>query len=470
MPDTFRERVSRLEDSTTALRLAPYFQDWRGESVDPGLVREIIGAARRLGANPAHLLAIIEHESGFNPKAQFGDTLGKKPLNAKAAQGILQFTPTTLKSLGTTPAAVRAMSAVQQVKLVEKYLRARARERLDGGDLDTFGKVALATFYPMYMGKAEDTLFPARVTESNPGIRTPADYLDLVTGDLPMEDLERIGRGSERVGEMASPPAGTVEERILDLLQQRVNITAQQLKKVGVQANSIRVILQEFTAAGVPLPITLAAIANAFVESKLDPNAVTTYPVWSFGSASEAAAARPKVPASGKTPEDSRGLFMLNIRGAGKGMSDAARHDPATNARRILDEYNGPWGDGGKGLSKDRGDGGLRAAYAAGAPIERLAYLWARDIERPADVEIAEGSTRRINQTAFLGPFAQLVNIEQGARRVASEVQKEAIRETKEAMRKTKEVLKTGVGLGTVGAVLFGGALLLWLASRMSKR
>lgn len=445
--DPFRDRLEMLENSTTALRLAPHFQDWRGGPPDPSTVQALVGAARRIGANPAHLLAVVQHESRFNPKAQYGDIQGRRPFDPTKPQGLLQFTAATAKGLGTTPQAIRSMGVEQQVKLVEKFLRARARERLDGGDLDTLGKVAMATFYPAYMGKNVDTVFPARVQESNPGIRTPADYLALL-GDA--KELTQLGEESEMgsLGEIQNPPppTGSLPE-ILALLHQRINITAQQRGHLETQARSIQIILREFASAGVPLAITLAALANAFVESKLDPNAMAYYPVWSFTNASAAVAAPPKAARPGGVVEDSRGLFQLNIKGAGKGMSAAARHDPVQNTRRILEEYKSSWGDG------------LRAAHAAGAPVDRLAYLWAKDIERPAAVDAQRVTT----QNAFLGPFVGIANLGQGAKRVTQYVEqgvKQGVEHAREAAG------KAAGGLGAMAVLMFGGALLLWFTQR----
>lgn len=454
-PDpTFRERVSLLKDSTIAIRLAPYFQDWTGSSPDPQVLRGLIGVARRVGANPAHLLVVVEHESQFNPQAQFGDVGGSTKFNPRAAQGLLQFTSATAKGLGTTPEAIHKMTGLQQVKLVEKYLVARSRERLGGGPLDSLDKVALATFYPAYMGKDPDTLFPARVEEGNPGIRTPADYIRLVTGDLPMAELERIGDGGggEQLGEVASPAPVLDTPGILSLLQNAdINYTAKKLGRVETQANSLRVILREFNAAGVPLGITLAAMANAFVESKLDPNIVAGHRPWAFSTVEEAVSAPLKVLSPGKPPEDSRGLFQLNARGAGKGMTAAARHDPTQNTLKILQEYSGSFGDA------------LRKEHAAGASVQRLAYLWAHDIERPDPSHLTEGSSRLVTQKDFLGPFATLVNLGQAAKR-AEQAAEKMIEVPKKVLESVKPVVVGGFGVAS--AVIFGGALLFWLRSR----
>lgn len=114
-----------------------------------------------------------------------------------------------------------------------------------------------------------------------------------------------------------------------------------------------------------PPEVIAAALVNAVAESGLNPNAVGD---------------------SGA----SVGLFQLHERGAGKGMSVAARKDPVTNTKRIAEEY-------------DRYGGSIRAAYAAGERnVGKLAGMWSTYIERPADK--AGEATRRAARAAKMFP------------------------------------------------------------------
>lgn len=72
----------------------------------------------------------------------------------------------------------------------------------------------------------------------------------------------------------------------------------------------VRIIFEEFRKAGFHRGVALAAVANAWAESSLNPNAV--------GDAGK-----------------SVGLFQLHEAGVGHGMSVEARRDPATNARTM---------------------------------------------------------------------------------------------------------------------------------------
>lgn len=114
------------------------------------------------------------------------------------------------------------------------------------------------------------------------------------------------------------------------------------------QRDIAALIEREFYAAGFSLRMAAAAIANAWHESGLNPNAV--------GDAGQ-----------------SVGLFQLYSKGAGAGMSVEARKDPATNTRRIIE------------VVKGGGAVPLRQAEAAGADAAELARLFCIYVERPAD-------------------------------------------------------------------------------------
>lgn len=93
-------------------------------------VKEI---ARRLNCDYKDLLGVMQSESSLNPQA----------VNEKTgATGLIQFMPAIAKSLGTTTAQLKNMSAVAQLDYVEKYLQQTKRqagfgqmEPLTGGQL-----------------------------------------------------------------------------------------------------------------------------------------------------------------------------------------------------------------------------------------------------------------------------------------------------------------------------------------------
>ena len=81
----------------------------------PNFWIELQAIAKRLKTEPAWLLNVMANESLFNPTARNG-------LSGQTATGLLQFIESTAQSMGTTTGAIRRMSPVEQLRMVEKYL------------------------------------------------------------------------------------------------------------------------------------------------------------------------------------------------------------------------------------------------------------------------------------------------------------------------------------------------------------
>lgn len=116
----------------------------------------------------------------------------------------------------------------------------------------------------------------------------------------------------------------------------------------GDKLQNARIIEREFTASGFEPPVVAAAIINAIAESGLRNDA--------------------KSPA----PEDSVGLFQLNARGGGRGMSTADRMDPVKNTRRIIEEAKAARGF-------------MSMVNAGEKDVKKLAAAFSTYVERPAD-------------------------------------------------------------------------------------
>jgi len=114
----------------------------------------------------------------------------------------------------------------------------------------------------------------------------------------------------------------------------------------GRRANA-KMIVEMFNAEGLSKEIALAAVANAQTESQLSNKAVGD-----GGS--------------------SVGLFQLRDVGAGQGMTEEERMEPAKNIARIIQ------------IVKSADGQALLAAQKAGASVPELAEIFSRDIERPA--------------------------------------------------------------------------------------
>ena len=99
----------------------------------PNFWVELQAIAKRIETEPAWLLNVMASESLFDPKARNG-------LPGQTASGLLQFIESTAQSLGTTTEAIRRMSPVEQLRLVEKYLTPFR------GRLNSLADVYLAVF------------------------------------------------------------------------------------------------------------------------------------------------------------------------------------------------------------------------------------------------------------------------------------------------------------------------------------
>jgi hypothetical protein len=99
----------------------------------PGFLGELQTVAGRLKTDPAWLLNVMACESLFDPEA-------RNPLPGQTASGLLQIIEGTARRLGTTTKAIRRMSPVDQLRLVEKYLEPFK------GRLNTLPNVYMAVF------------------------------------------------------------------------------------------------------------------------------------------------------------------------------------------------------------------------------------------------------------------------------------------------------------------------------------
>lgn len=140
---------------------------------------EIVEAADFVGGSGVHLARVMWAESRMKPDA-VNPTSG--------ATGLIQFMPTTAAKLGTTTAALRGMTFLQQMRYVTDYLiKVADGEWVPGveGTLDTQFKMAASVFYPAWMNRDPSTPLPQNVKAANPGIGTMGQYLDFVLAARP---------------------------------------------------------------------------------------------------------------------------------------------------------------------------------------------------------------------------------------------------------------------------------------------
>ncbi len=129
---------------------------------------EVIRIARRLKCDPNHLMAVMAFETGekFTPDV--------KNAAGSGATGLIQFMPATARGLGTTTAKLARMSAMEQLKFVEKHFKTAAPRK----PLNTLSDVYMAVLLPSTVGKPEShVLFhnPSTAYRQNSGLDADSD-------------------------------------------------------------------------------------------------------------------------------------------------------------------------------------------------------------------------------------------------------------------------------------------------------
>lgn len=124
--------------------------------------------ARNIGADYGDLMTVMFIESKLNHRA-VNKTSG--------ATGLIQFLPSTAKSLGTTVEELRSMSNVEQLDYVEEYFRPYAGRV---GDLED---LYFAVFFPAAMGKPDDYV-----------IQTKSQSAGLIAKQNPILDINHDGQ------------------------------------------------------------------------------------------------------------------------------------------------------------------------------------------------------------------------------------------------------------------------------------
>lgn len=104
-------------------------------TVTPDFLCKLVEMSARHGWDPNGIALVISEESAFNPAA-------KNPYSS--ASGLIQFIDSTATSMGTTTAAIRAMSAEEQLPLIERFfatsLRGQIPQHIEDYFLAVLGK------------------------------------------------------------------------------------------------------------------------------------------------------------------------------------------------------------------------------------------------------------------------------------------------------------------------------------------
>lgn len=169
---------------------------------------KVIDIAQRLGIDPNWLMLIFQLESGVNPQAQNMSF----PFSNGYATGLLQFSPDTARSLGTSVDAILNMSNVDQLDYVYKYFQPYS------GRIKSFEDLYLITFFPAALGYSDNQLIgtssisPQAVAKSNPtidlnkdGVITIAEFKKWVQSKIPFGYKSETGR---KIMEVVQPITG----------------------------------------------------------------------------------------------------------------------------------------------------------------------------------------------------------------------------------------------------------------------
>ena len=127
-----------------------------GTKVSPAFRSYVQGMGERQAIDPNFLMACMAFESGrtFDPAIKNGAGSGEV--------GLIQFMPSTAAALGTSTAALAAMSGPQQLVFVEKYFRPNK------GRLRTLSDVYMAILWPGAIGKPEEFVLFDRADAQRP--------------------------------------------------------------------------------------------------------------------------------------------------------------------------------------------------------------------------------------------------------------------------------------------------------------
>ena len=141
------------------------------ETKSDAFKNKLVQVSNALGINPDWLATVISFESKFAPDAR--NSYSK-------ATGLIQFMPSTAKSLGTTIDDLKVMSDVNQLDYVYRYFK-----DIVGRPMRNLDDVYLAVFMPSQMGKSSSSVVAERgskVYEQNPFDRDNKGYFTV--GDI----------------------------------------------------------------------------------------------------------------------------------------------------------------------------------------------------------------------------------------------------------------------------------------------
>ena len=141
IPKTKPEKNEKITYDASALK-----KTWakKKSGLSDAFYNKVVQVAKNVKCSPNDLMALMYSESGIEPAKS----------NKNGATGLIQFIPSTAKSLGTSTAALKNMSAVEQMNYVEKLIKNMKKSAgySDSATLDA-GTLYALIFLPAYANK-----------------------------------------------------------------------------------------------------------------------------------------------------------------------------------------------------------------------------------------------------------------------------------------------------------------------------
>jgi Transglycosylase SLT domain len=155
-----------------------------GKKVSKDFKAKVIAICDMLGCDPSHLMSAMAFETGesFSPTIQNGKS---------GATGLIQFMPNTAKGLGTSIDKLLAMTAEEQLDVVERHLKPFKNR------MKSLSDVYMTILLPSAVGKPEaKALFvsPAKAYVQNKGLDVNKDGI-VTKGEAASKVQLKLNRG-----------------------------------------------------------------------------------------------------------------------------------------------------------------------------------------------------------------------------------------------------------------------------------
>jgi peptidoglycan hydrolase-like protein with peptidoglycan-binding domain len=247
-------------------------------AIEPSFGRKLIEMCGRLGLVPNYLLSVMSIETAgtFDPAIQ--NPINPDPL--QRATGLIQFMPETARGLGTSIAALRGMTAVEQLQYVERFLEQNGRKIRPNVPGDYY----MAIFMPAFVGAAEDKVLGrqgdtslvaprltyAKVYEQNSGFdRSKRGFFTV--GDVWQTTLGRIASAQSKppievsVAAPLAPASDSPRPSLPQAWRSFGGPSDLPVLRIGAKGNSVA-LLQRLVGSDLVTGVYTEALANDYVR------------------------------------------------------------------------------------------------------------------------------------------------------------------------------------------------------------